>query len=85
MRHWFLDHPDSIGESYASHQRIALAYGASLFVASLACFIHALVPCLFERTASRTITRLHASMRARPNPQIMLPSPAADAGLTPSR
>jgi hypothetical protein len=44
FRHWFLDHPNFIGETYGEYQR-ALAYSASLFMASVACFIHALVPC----------------------------------------
>jgi hypothetical protein len=65
FRRWFLDHPQSLGESYGEHQRAALAYSVSLALAAIACFIHAIVPCLFERTASQTVTRLYENMRAR--------------------
>jgi hypothetical protein len=33
-----------------------------LFLASLACFVHALLPFLFERTGSTAIQSLHGSM-----------------------
>src|SRR5215475_6901780 len=59
---WLLAHPRSVGESYFEHQRIALGFAASLLRAAAACFLHALVPSLFERTASRTITDLHERM-----------------------
>lgn len=58
----FLQHPRSIGESYLEHQRHALGFGFSLLLASLACFIHAMVPGLFVRTGSDAITRLHDRM-----------------------
>ncbi|HEX4268231.1 MAG TPA: DUF6356 family protein [Steroidobacteraceae bacterium] len=58
----FLQHPQSIGESYLEHQRHALGFGFSLLFASLACFIHAMVPGLCVRTGSDAITRLHDRM-----------------------
>ena len=58
----FLQHPRSIGETYLEHQRHALGFGFSLLLASLACFIHAMVPGLFVRTGSDAITRLHDRM-----------------------
>jgi len=58
----FLQHPQSIGESYLEHQRHALGFGFSLFLAALACFVHALVPGLFVRTGSDAVTRLHDRM-----------------------
>ena len=68
----FLDHPRSVGESYLEHQRRALGFGLSLFLAALACTVHAIVPGLFVRTGSEAITRLHERMvlhrtRASPN------------------
>ena len=39
----------------------------------IACFAHALVPALFERTGSRTIKRLYAEMTAR-QPGLMRPA-----------
>jgi hypothetical protein len=58
----FLEHPRSVGESYLEHQRHALGFAFSLFLAALACFVHALVPALFVRTGSTAITRLHDRM-----------------------
>jgi len=58
----FLAHPRSVNEGYLEHQGRALRFSASLVGAGLACFVHALVPGLFERTGSRMIERLHAEM-----------------------
>lgn len=58
-------HPRSLGESYGGHQVAALSYSWTLLTAAMACFVHALVPCLFESTASRTVTRLYEKMSAR--------------------
>lgn len=58
----FLEHPRSIGESYLEHQRHALGFGFSLFLAALACCAHAIVPALFVRTGSEAVTRLHDRM-----------------------
>ncbi len=55
-------HPRSVDESYLEHQAHALRFSGSLLLAAGACFIHALVPGLFERTGSRTIERLHDEM-----------------------
>jgi hypothetical protein len=58
----FLSHPRSVNEGYFEHQGRALRFSASLLGAGLACFVHALVPGLFERTGSRMIERLHGEM-----------------------
>ncbi|MGC6330003.1 DUF6356 family protein [Rhizorhabdus sp. FW153] len=62
MKKLFLDHPASVGESYAEHFVNAAGFGLLLGRAACACFIHALVPALFERTASRLVTQLHDRM-----------------------
>lgn len=62
MRKLFLDHPASVGESYAEHFAHAGGFAALLGLAAIACLIHALVPCMFENTASRLVTRLHDRM-----------------------
>jgi hypothetical protein len=59
---WFLDHPRSINESYLEHQAHALKFSGSLIMAGLVCFVHALVPGLFERTGSTMVKRLHQDM-----------------------
>jgi hypothetical protein len=62
---WFLEHPHSVGESYGRHLRAALGFSALLFLAATVCLIHALVPALFERRASRIVTELNDRMRRR--------------------
>jgi hypothetical protein len=64
IRSLFLSHPESVGESDLEHQGVALSFAAELFVASLACAVHAIVPGLCTRTGSRAIDRLHARMVA---------------------
>lgn len=71
----FLDHPRSIGESYAEHAGIAARFGWSMVVAGVACIVHAIVPALFPRTASGAVRRLYAEMRAR-QPGLAATAPA---------
>jgi len=58
----FSGHPASVGETYTEHMQVAAGFGLRLFLASLACFVHALLPFLFERTGSTAIQSLHGSM-----------------------
>ena len=62
LERFFLAHPRSLNESYLEHQAHALKFSFSLFGAAAACFIHALVPGLFERTGSRMVETLHRDM-----------------------
>lgn len=55
----FLEHPESVGESYFAHMGVASGFGFQLLVAAGACFIHGLVPGLFKSTGSRAIISLH--------------------------
>ena len=61
----FLAHPNSVGESYFQHQRVALSFALPLLGAGLAAAIHALVPALCERTAGDIIRALHDSLERR--------------------
>ena len=58
----FVEHPRSVGETYLEHQRRALSFAGPMFLGSVACFVHSLVPGAFSSTASRTISRLHERM-----------------------
>jgi len=62
IRRLFLDHPTSVQETYWQHMRVAASFGWAMAKASAACFVHALVPGLCERTGSRIIRDLHARM-----------------------
>ncbi|MEP5760130.1 MAG: DUF6356 family protein [Litoreibacter sp.] len=55
----FRDHPASVGENYLSHMRFALWFSGTLLGAALAALIHALIPPLFETTASRMVGALY--------------------------
>ena len=55
----FLSHPQTVDESYGEHFFFALGFAARLFGAALAALVHAIIPCLFETTASRMIREMH--------------------------
>ncbi|MEM8633141.1 MAG: DUF6356 family protein [Pseudomonadota bacterium] len=61
----FLDHPRSVDETYLEHARFAAGFSLSLFGAAFAALIHALIPCAFEKTASRIVGRLYARTHNR--------------------
>ena len=61
----FLDHPRSVDESYFEHLLFAGGFALRLLGAGLAALVHALVPCLFEKTASQMITQMHAKIHNR--------------------
>ena len=61
----FTAHPGSVGESFGAHFLFAMRFSAWLFVAAGAAFVHALMPFLFERTASRIIARLYRRTHGR--------------------
>ena len=58
----FAEHPASVGETYGEHFAVAGSFGWVLFKASLACFVHAVLPFAFEKTASLAISELHTRM-----------------------
>jgi hypothetical protein len=58
----FLEHPRSVDEGYFEHLCVAAGFGGRMFVASLACLVHAAVPGLFVRTGSTAIRELHGRM-----------------------
>ena len=61
----FLDHPRSVEESYFEHLVFAGKFSAKLILAGLAALVHALIPCLFEKTASRMIAEMYAKTHHR--------------------
>lgn len=58
----FLDHPESVNESYGEHLSVAWGFALQLLGAALMCFVHGLLPCLFTASASQRIAKLHDSM-----------------------
>lgn len=55
----FLTHPRSVGESYFAHAAFAGGFALRLAAAAGAAAVHAVIPALFERTASRIIADLY--------------------------
>lgn len=55
----FLDHPAKVDETFLEHMLFAMKFAGLLFLAGGAALVHAIVPCLFERTASTIIARLY--------------------------
>ena len=60
----FTEHPQSVGETYPQHMGVAFGFGMRMVLAGLACLVHGVLPFLFVKTGSRTITVLHDRMVA---------------------
>jgi hypothetical protein len=54
----FVSHPSSVGETYFGHLAFAAWFSSRLAIAAAAALIHALLPFLFETTASRIVRQL---------------------------
>ncbi|MDA7425632.1 DUF6356 family protein [Thalassococcus lentus] len=61
----FVHHPQSVDETYFEHMRFAGWFAARLLAAGFAALIHAVIPCLFEKTASRMIQDMNARIVSR--------------------
>jgi hypothetical protein len=73
LQRLFLSHPQAVDESYGEHFLFALGFAARLLGAGLAALVHAIIPCLFETTASRMIREMHDRIASRAH----APQPAA--------
>ena len=65
IRGIFLDHPRRANETYAEQSRFVLGFAGKLFLAADAAVVHALVPALFEKTASRLVAELYQKTNNR--------------------
>jgi hypothetical protein len=59
------DHLDEVQETYFEHLRAASAVSGLLAKAGIACAVHAIVPGLCTRTASRCIAELSSNLNRR--------------------
>ncbi|MFT4959911.1 MAG: hypothetical protein ACI92Z_000988 [Paracoccaceae bacterium] len=55
----FLDHPQSVDETYGEHAMFATRFSMALFGAAFAALVHAVLPFAFEKTASRKVAELY--------------------------
>lgn len=73
LRKLFVEHPESVGESYFEHMGMAFSFGFRMLLAGLACLVHGLVPGLCKARGSSMIARLHEEMcvsrRRKPMPE----------------
>jgi len=61
----FVDHPRSLGMTWAGHGIGAVKIGAELIGAGCAAIVHAIVPGVFTETAGRTVTRIYDHIQSR--------------------
>ncbi|MFN3144319.1 MAG: DUF6356 family protein [Paracoccaceae bacterium] len=61
----FVNHPQSVDETYFEHMRFAGWFASRLLLAGGAALVHAVIPCLFEKTASSMIREMHARISTR--------------------
>jgi hypothetical protein len=61
----FTTHPAHVGETYLQHLRFASGFSGQLLLAAGAAMAHALLPFLFEKTASAMIRKLHRRIENR--------------------
>lgn len=61
----FLDHPATVEESYFEHMAFAGRFSTTLFLAGGAALVHAIIPCLFEKTASNLIRKMYYRIENR--------------------
>ncbi len=64
MRRLFTEHPASVDETYFEHLLTASSFSIRMFVASVACLVHALLPFMFVKTGSVAIETLYERMVA---------------------
>ena len=64
IRHHFTEHPESVGETYGEHFKVAAGFAGSLAVAAVAAAVHAVVPSRCTGTASKRIIAMHEQMTA---------------------
>ncbi|HSF93911.1 MAG TPA: DUF6356 family protein [Thermohalobaculum sp.] len=65
MKALFLTHPQSVDEDYFEHMAFAGRFSGKLFLAAGAALVHAFLPFLFEKTASRMIAEMYARTHNR--------------------
>lgn len=59
------DHLDGVSETYFEHMFYAFGYGTKMILGGLAAILHAIIPCIFQTTASNTIAELHVKLQDR--------------------
>lgn len=64
----FTAHPQTVGETYFGHMAFAAWFASRLGLAAGAAIVHAILPFLFETTASRIVRELADRTHNRATP-----------------
>lgn len=59
------NHLTEAGESYIKHLKFACHVSFKMFVASIQCFLHAIIPGVFKTSGSKAITDLYNQINKR--------------------
>lgn len=62
LKSLFTEHPASVNETYIEHMGMSGSFAVTLFLAAGAATVHAILPFMFEKTASGMINKLHGRM-----------------------
>ncbi len=62
MQKLFTQHPETVGETYFQHMYSASSFGLKMLGGAFCCFVHAILPFMFEKKGSEMITDLHDRM-----------------------
>jgi len=62
LRSLFTEHPASVDETYSEHMGVAFGFFLRMFLACLACLVHAFLPFLFVKSGSNAIAELNERM-----------------------
>jgi Family of unknown function (DUF6356) len=65
FRRLFLDHPETVGESYAEHFGVASRFGVTMIWGGLGAVLHAFLPAVCKTRGSDTVAELHRQMVAK--------------------
>jgi hypothetical protein len=65
FRRLFLDHPQSVGESFGEHFGVASRFGFRMVCGGLGCMIHAWLPFAFKTAGSDAVKELHDVLVAK--------------------
>lgn len=70
----FPDHPGTVDETCGQHFIFAMSFAGWFLAAGDAAFAHALVPTLFETTASRILKHLNHKIETRHQTAVQTPA-----------
>jgi hypothetical protein len=65
LKRLFVEHPRSLGMSWAEHGAGAVKIGTELIGAGCAAIVHAAVPGFFTETAGKAVTRIYDHIQSR--------------------